>query len=314
MKEEIKKKAEELHIDLIGFAEAQNAEDFWPFYEKRIQKDYFADVGGVGEVARRLRVFDVMAKAKTVIAVALCYNHPIALLDPGHPSRSGIISAHVFRQDYHQVMQQKMKALIAHMSELTDERFVFQSYCDTGVLDDRIWAWRAGLGFFGKNNFIIHPSLGSYLFLGHIVTDLPIMRYDRPMNNLCGSCRACIDKCESGALCDAYELNAKRCISNLTQKKNLREEEEALLGRHVYGCDVCQQVCPFNARAKTSVHACFKPKADDVYVSCDEIIAMDETSFREKYENTALYWRGYTIIKRNAKIVKHNIYSEEERQ
>lgn len=311
MKTIIKEQAQAVQIDLIGFAEAKDATEFLPMYQERIKNNHLADVGGVGELAKRLRVSNVMPEAKTIIAVGLSYHHPVAVRDQDVQSDKGIISVHVFRRDYHKIMQQKMQELVAKMDQITQQKYKYQTYCDTGVLDDRICAYRAGLGFFGKNNFIIHPELGSYLFLGHILTDLPIEAYDVPMENRCGECTSCIEHCESGALYGEYKLNPKRCISNLTQKKVLREEEKKRMGRHIYGCDVCQQVCPFNQRAKISSHACFEPKTQDIYVSCDEIIGLGEAGFAEKYKDTALYWRGYDVIKRNAKIVKENIYSEE---
>lgn len=312
-KEEIKQWASEVGIDSAGLAEARDVVEFLPPYEKRIRENCLSDVGGVGELTRRLRVSAVMPTAKTVIAVALSYHHP--LKEPASSTRDkrGMISAHVFKQDYHQVMQQKMQQLIAKIDRMTQSRFSFQSYCDTGILDDRIWAYKAGIGFFGKNNFIIHPSFGSYLFLGHILTDMPIDEYDVPIESMCEDCTACIDACETGALQAAYELNAKKCISNLTQKKSLAEEEKKLLGHHIYGCDVCQQACPINRCAPSSAHACFASVSEDIYVSCDEIIGLGETGFCKKYGDTALYWRGYHIIKRNAEIVKQNMDSEEKR-
>lgn len=304
LKEFIKIASDEEGIDLIGFAKARNFTEFEKFYNKKIENDYLPDVGSIRDVKKRLNVFDVMPQAKTIIAVGVSYNKKI----DKHKNEAikGIISHHVFKTDYHDIVHEKMHNLIEKIKEKAGNNYKFQCYCDSGVLDDRIAAYLAGIGFFGKNNFIINEKYGSYIFLGHILTDINI-RPGMPAQNLCGDCRECIDICPSGALMDSYCLNAKKCISNLTQKKTLSNDEKQAMDRHIYGCNICQQVCRFNIDAPVHSSQSFSADIEDIYVDCDDIINMGKDRFKEKYEKTAMYWRGYDIIKRNAEAVKQNI-------
>lgn len=304
LKEFIKIQAYEEGIDLIGFAKARKFTEFEQFYNEKAENNYLPDVGNIRDIKKRLNVFEVMPQAKTIIAAGISYNKKID--KPDDECRRGIISHHVFKMDYHEVMHEKMHNLIGKIKEKTNDGYKFQCYCDTGVLDDRIAAYLGGIGFFGKNNFIINERYGSYIFLGHILTDLKI-EPDKPAANLCGECRACIDSCPSGAIMDSYCVNSKKCISNLTQKKTLSDMEKQIMGRHIYGCDICQRVCGFNTGAPVCRNESFCAGTDDVYVDCDDIIKMDKKEFKDKYEKTAMYWRGYETIKRNALAVKENI-------
>lgn len=305
MKEYIRKSAIDLGIDLIGFAKANNFTEFESFYDKRIKNNYLSDVGNIRDIKKRLAVQEVMADAKSIIAIALSYNNKLD--KPDNISDKGIISPHVFSVDYHVVLQNKMNELINCIKEKYKKDFQYKCFCDTGILDDRIIAYKAGIGFFGKNNFIINEKYGSYLFLGHILTNLNI-EPDSPVDNLCGDCRTCLESCESHALNGEFSCNAKICISNLSQKKALSQDEQKLLGKHIYGCDVCQNVCRFNKNAVSAKNDCFKAKTEDIYIYCDDILSMTKEDFDIKYKNTALYWRGYEVIKRNAQIVKNNIF------
>ncbi len=304
LKEFIKFSAYEKGIDLIGFAKARNFTEFEQFYNEKIKNNYLSDVGNIRDVKKRLNVFEVMPHAKTIIAVGVSYNKNID--KPEDEYKKGIISHHVFKTDYHTVMQEKMRNLIEKIKEKAGDGCKFQYYCDNGTLDDRIAAYLAGIGFFGKNNFIINEKYGSYIFLGHILTDLAL-ESDNPAKTLCNDCRACIDSCPNGAIVDSYCFNAKKCISNLTQKKVLSDMEKQAIGRHIYGCNICQQACRFNISAPVCNEKNFCAETDDVYVDCDNIINMDEEAFKEKYKNTAMYWRGYEIIMRNASVAKENI-------
>jgi epoxyqueuosine reductase len=307
LKELIKNYAYENGIDLIGFAKARKFKEFEQYYDAKIQSGYTADVGNIKDMKRRLNVLDVMPHAKTMIAVAVSYNKKID--KPKDMSEKGIISHHVFAVDYHEVLINKMNGFMRAAKEKTGMDFDYKCFCDTGIADDRITAYLCGIGFFGKNNFIINEKYGSFIFLGHILTDLEL-EPDERRESLCKDCRACIDACPSKALRGEHICNMKICISNLTQKKTLSETEKDIIGRHIFGCNICQEVCKFNIAAPARNEQSFYAKPEDVYVECDEIINMTKEEFMSRYEKTALHWRGYETIKRNAKAAKNNINKE----
>jgi len=304
LKDFIKKSAISIGFDLIGFCKARNFSEFEKYYNQKIDAEYIADVGNIRNIKKRLNCLDIMPDAKTIISTAISYNKKID--KPQDEEKKGIISHHVFNTDYHTIMTEKMTELAEKIKGKVKFDFKYKCFCDTGILDDRIAAYCAGIGFWGKNNFIINEKLGSYIFLGSILTNLEI-EPDETKESLCIDCTACINACPTGALKGAHICNAKICISNLNQKKSLSENEKKLIGRNIFGCNVCQEVCGFNKNAQICHNRFFSAKAEDVYVDCDDIINMDKDTFDLKYKNTAMYWRGYEIIKRNAAIAKNNI-------
>jgi epoxyqueuosine reductase len=152
---------------------------------------------------------------------------------------------------------------------------------------ERAWAAAAGLGAWGKNTCLLHPEHGSWFFLGEIVTDLE-MAPDAPRADMCGSCTACLDACPTGALPEAGVLDARRCISYLTieVKGAIPEEHRAGVGRHVFGCDICQDVCPWNRRRRRHGGPSFEPRAEGWAPDLGGLAALDDGGFRERFRRS----------------------------
>jgi epoxyqueuosine reductase len=211
----------------------------------------------------------VLEGARSLIVVALNYNsQPQSVVSPedaDDQSPRGWISRYAWGDDYHDVIQQKLQELISDMRAEFAEPFAARAYSDTGPIIERVAAKYAGLGWLGKNTCLINSQLGSWLFLGVIVTTLalePSVAPGLPAPDLCGTCTRCLDACPTQAFPQPYVLDARRCISYLTVelRTEIPEEIRPQMGRAVIGCDICQDVCPWNRKAPITSLAAFQPR------------------------------------------------------
>lgn len=227
----------------------------------------------------RLNPTDLIPGAQSIISVALNY-YPTVKQAPDAPQ----IAYYAYGKDYHLVMKAKLQQLCAQLIEpLGILPSITQARCftDSAPLLERYWAWKAGLGWIGKNTNLIIPRQGSYFFLGELVVDIPLA-YDTPVKNRCGSCTQCLQHCPTGALEAPQMLNASKCLSYLTieHKGEIPAKQAAQLGKRFYGCDTCQQVCPWNRFAQPTQEAEFEP--NPTLLALDE--AMLTTLTREQYQ------------------------------
>lgn len=255
-------------FDLCGVA---RAEDFAEL--DRLPE--WLDRGHAGEMAylrdpRRRAPTRVLEGARSIIVCALNYNTapPYSTETPtASASPRGWISRYAWGDDYHEVLGEKLEALIGALHSRFPEPFEARAYVDTGPVVERVAARYAGLGWLAKNTCLIHPQLGSWLFLGVILTTLDLAPSlgpaEAPPPDLCGNCRLCIEACPTGAIVEPYVLDARRCISYLTIELRgaIPVEFREVMGRHVFGCDICQDVCPWNRAAPATPLASFLPRA-----------------------------------------------------
>jgi epoxyqueuosine reductase len=220
---------------------------------------------------RRQEPASVMPGTRSVIACALNYNTDLprsteVSREAPEEDPRGWISRYAWGADYHAVLQRKLTALVGAMREQFDEAFDARVYADTGPVQERILAKYAGLGWLGKNTLLLNQRLGSWFFLGAILTTLDLApsleEGALPPPDLCGSCRRCIEACPTGAFVEPYVMDARRCISYLTIELRgpIPEEFREPMGSHVFGCDICQDVCPWNRRAPLSSEDEFWPR------------------------------------------------------
>ena len=209
----------------------------------------------------------VMPTARSIIVCALNYNtdRPYSTEVPLDPER-GWISRYAWGEDYHGILMEKLEAVMAALRASLAEPFEARAYVDTGPVVERVAAKYAGIGWLAKNTCLINEKLGSWLFLGVIVTTLDlgptVSASVGPPPDLCGNCRLCIDACPTGAIVEPYVLDARRCISYLTieLRGSIPEEFRAPMGRQVFGCDICQDVCPWNRKSPVSSAPEFLPR------------------------------------------------------
>ena len=266
----VESRAKELGFDLCGVVAAAE------FPELEHTEEWLAR-GFAGEMKylsdpRRRNAQGAFPGIRSVIVCALAYNTNLPrstdvphLPDNGEPR--GWISRYAWGDDYHEVLQEKLNELMAALHEHFDEPFEARVYADTGPLHERIFAKYAGLGWVGKNTLLLNQRLGSWIFLGAILTTLDLAPTLEdvvlPPPDLCGSCRRCIDACPTQAFVEPYVMDARRCISYLTieLRGSIPEALREAVGNHVFGCDICQDVCPWNRRAPETPHEEFEPRS-----------------------------------------------------
>lgn len=265
---QIKNKAHQLGFDACGIAEVASADTEALFFDQWIAEGCHAGMKYMENYRDiRLNPAGLVEGARSVISVVLNY-YPVVKQSPDAPR----ISYYAYGKDYHLVVKDKLRQLWQYIAEellpaLSEQQMAdgntARIFTDSAPILERYWAWKAGLGWIGKNTNLIIPGKGSFFFLGEIVTTLEL-DYDCPQANRCGSCRRCLDACPTGALERSGHLNAGKCLSYLTieHKGDIPTEQAARLGNRLYGCDTCQEVCPWNRFARPTRETAFYPTPD----------------------------------------------------
>ena len=298
LKKEIIDFAHQIGIDSIGFTTAD------PFDElKQKLVDYHAKgyASGFEEPNIELRVNPKlsMPTARSIIAIAVGYPNKLK----GAPKsvrgdRRGMFARASWGQDYHTIMRKRLDQLGAFIKEKVPDVEML-SMVDTGVLSDRAVAERAGLGFTGRNGFVINPDLGTWTYLGEMLVSIPF-EPDDPLLDSCGDCTICVDRCPTGALVGDGQLNSQKCISFLTQTKGyLPDEYRYKIGNRLYGCDTCQQVCP-KTRGINTEHDDIVLEPEILKPRLIPLLQMSNKEFKNTYGHLAGAWRGKKPIQRNA--------------
>ena len=302
IKQQIVEYAKSIDIDTIGFSDINFSSEF---YKALIERKNNGHLSGFEECDenKRCDVFALLDNASTLISIALPYRTCDADKTKPYFSKS------TFGTDYHIIMKKKLKEVSDFIALKYNSKCVY--FSDTGPLSDRETAKKCGIGFYGKNSSIITKTYGSFVFLGEIITDLYIER-DKEIKSLCTNCTKCIDACPAGAIEKPYYINAKKCLSYLTQKKdNLETDEADKIGLRIYGCDTCQDVCPYNKSAAHSKLKCFIPDDWILNVDAENILNMTNSNFKKTFKLTSSGWRGLKTLKRNLVISMGNSLNDE---
>jgi len=238
---------------------------------------------------------------------------------PSHASddRSrGIVSSYAWGDDYHDVLRPRLEELAALIQVETGMTVNHRATVDASPLLERDLAVRAGLGFLGKNTCVIHPRLGSWLFLGALLIGLPLPETvsrgglrSAPGQGTCGDCTRCLDACPTGALVGPYILDARRCISYLTieHRGPIPRELRPMIGNRIFGCDICQQVCPWNRRySRPTTEAAFQPRPGVAAPSLLDLMALDEEAFRQEFRKSPILRARRRGLLRNVAVALGN--------
>jgi len=244
---EVKSEARAAGFDLCGVAPIADFPEL-NFLSEWLARGYAGEMHYMHRTAeRRASARVVMPSARSVISLGVVYNTDRPYSTQSNDASRAAIARYAWGDDYHVVIEQRLDQLVDRLRAIAGEEFEARAYVDTGPVQERVYAQYAGLGWIGKNTCLINEDLGSWIFLSEILCSLPL-EPDEPGFDQCGTCARCIEACPTGALVDAGVLDSTRCLSYLTieLKGSIPEKHRDLVGPHAYGCDICQEVCPWN--------------------------------------------------------------------
>ena len=325
----IVERAKALGFDLCGVVRAASFPELEKFGEW-LERGYAGEMKYL-EDPRRAEPSRGMHELRSVIVCALNYNtakpYSTEVAGAGEEQNDaprGWISRYAWGDDYHEVMWTKLNALTEALQEKHPQPFAARAYADTGPVAERVFAKYAGLGWLGKNTLLINEKKGSWLFLGAILTSLELAPTlepaEGPPPDLCGNCRQCLDACPTGALVEPYVMDARRCISYLTieLRGSIPEELREPMGWQVYGCDICQDVCPYNRKAPVTPMKEFQPRQQEAMdrnlfmPRLEWLLEMSEKEFQEAFRKSAVKRTKWAGLVRNACIAAGNATLEPE--
>ena len=320
VKEIVKRAAEEAGFDLAGVAPASDQRELeyfpsWISAGHAGEMKYLEARDDQGDL-KRASLGRVAPWARSVIVCAINYNtdHPYST-EVDDPDRGWISRYAWSREDYHDGVLRRLKQVEAALHRAvagTHPDLVTRSYVDTGPIVERVFAKYAGVGWIGKNTCIINQKKGSWLFLGVILTSLEL-EPDLPAPDRCGTCTRCIEACPTDAIVAPFKLDSNRCISYLTIEKRgpIPEDLRGEMGRHVFGCDICQDVCPWNRKAPVSSAADFAPRPGLVNPALEWLAEISAEEFRETFRGSPIRRTKRSGLRRNAVIAMGNSGSEQ---
>ena len=305
----IKEEAQRLGFELVGISAVRptpHEESFAQWLRKGFagELDYMKRT----ELLRR-QPAQLVPWATSVISVGMNYNTPFQRPLSGAGLR-GWISRYAWGDDYHQILKCKLADLLDRVRETSGRSVEGRAFVDSGPVLERDVAGVAGIGWIGKNTHLISPQKGSWFFLGELFLSLELA-YDRPIRNRCGQCDLCLKACPTHAFVGPYILDARRCISYLTieLKGFIPKHLRPLIGTHVFGCDICQEVCPYNIKASADADSCFAPRKGLYAPELIPLLAMDEAEFRRRFKGSPVLRAKRRGFLRNVAVALGNIGS-----
>jgi epoxyqueuosine reductase len=304
---EVKAHALTLGFDLCGIAPAGDLPEL-RFLREWLDRGYAGDMQYLHRSAdRRLDVRHVLPSARAVIVLGTLYNVDRPYSTEQSDSSRALLARYAWGDDYHAVIQERMDALMAWLRERAGGRLEARAYVDTGPVQERVYAQHAGLGWIGKNTCLINADRGSWFFLSEIVCNLDLTP-DAPSLDQCATCTLCLEACPTGALVEPQVLDSTRCLSYLTieVKGAIPTEQRDDLGAHAYGCDVCQDVCPWNLPAAQSSEPAWLPRAGLDGVSLLELWRRTDDELRALLKGSAMKRAGVRRLRRNLAVAIGN--------
>ena len=305
--ESIKHRAREIGFDVCGVAPVQSFPEL-AYFREWIDRGYAGTMGYLPRSAeRRSDVRKVLPSAQSVIVTGTYYNSAHPYSTERRDATRGEVARYAWSRDYHHVLGERLDSLLAWMAAQQSEPFEARAYVDTGPVQERVYAQYAGVGWIGKNTCVINPELGSWLLLGAIITSLPLCP-DAPSLDQCGSCTLCLEACPTGAFAAPYQLDATRCVSYLTieYRGSIPESQRDAIGNHLFGCDVCQEVCPWNASPLSVADPSWSARQDLNVAALIDLWRRTDEELAAYIGDTAMTRAGVRGLRRNLAVALGN--------
>ncbi len=289
----------------VGFSKAGFLEEEAPRLEHWLKQNYHGKMAYMANhFDKRLDPRLLEPGTQTIISLLLNYYPEQTQQDPTAPQ----VAKYAYGQDYHYVIKDKLKELLFILREKIGD-IQGRAFVDSAPVMDKVWAKKAGLGWMGKNTNLIHPKNGSFFFIAELFVDLEISP-DGPIKDYCGTCTRCTDACPTDALATPYLIDASKCISYLTielKDADLPSEFKGKMENWAFGCDICQDVCPWNRFSKIQQEAAFEPHPEFLNLSTKEWEALSEESFRMLFGKSAIKRTKYSGLQRNIQFLKKEL-------
>lgn len=305
----IKSKAVELGFNKVGITASNHSLQYLDYYDNWIETGKNGTMNWLSNrIEERKDVTKYFPEVKSIISVAINYFTGSSDKIVGKNNRGYNFSNYAWGDDYHIIVNNKLNDLLDYIiNDLAiDTKGI--TCVDTSPVIEKQWAQQAGIGWQGKNTLILNDELGSWMFLGELLLDIAL-DYDEPYSkDLCGTCTACVDACPVNAITD-YKLDASKCISylNVEYKDELDSDQKNKLNGWIYGCDICQQVCPWNKKYQTLTNVkSFQPKKEIIHYSLENWLNIDEESFRSIFGNSPVKRIKHHRFLRNINAVKES--------
>ncbi len=308
LEESVKELGRSLGFDLVGITTAESFPRDEAAAVERVRSGLMDGLPWYTEerVRKATNPEMLLAGARSIISVAISYNTGEA--KPTGEGPHGRFARYAWNEDYHQVMKARLRQLAEGLEAIAGRPVKTRNFVDDGPMNDRAAAERAGVGWFGKNTNILTPSLGSWVLLGQVVTDLEL-EPDEPLKKNCGSCVQCIVDCPTNAIVAPYVIDNRKCISFLTIELRgaIPLEMRPLVGDWVFGCDVCQDVCPVNRYAPQTLEPAFQKRHDFDAPALLPLLELDDEGFRERFRNSPVKRAKRVGLQRNVCVALGNI-------
>ncbi len=303
----IKARARELGFDACGIAPATDLPELRAFAEW-IARGYHGTMSWLARSAdERSDIRRMLPQARSVVVTAVNYNTARPFSTECADRDTAQVARYAWGDDYHAVVNRRQRALLSWMHHESEQPFYALDYVDTGPVQERVYAQHAGIGWIGKNCCVISETLGSFIVLGVIATSLDL-ELDRPAFDHCGTCTLCLEACPTQALVAPGVLDARRCISYLTieHRGEVAADLVAGIGAHVYGCDVCQEVCPWNATAPASADPAWQPRPAWTLRALDDLEQASDDELRRSLQGSAMGRAKLAGLRRNVRMAREN--------
>jgi epoxyqueuosine reductase len=294
--------AEALGFDACGIASATALDEESAHVEQWLDEGHEGEMGYL--TRNKEKRYDprlLVEGTKSIVTVLYNYFPKQQIGDKGRYK----IAKYAYGADYHDVLKRKMRQLLERIETQTGNMEGVRVFVDSAPVLDRAWAVRSGLGFIGKNTTLIHPKKGSFFFIGHLFLPMALEETGTPMTNRCGRCTKCIDACPTGALEAPFKIDARKCISYLTieYKGSLDGHDPSRFNGWMYGCDTCQDVCPYNRFALPNMEPEFQPSERLLAMKEEDWQSLDKEDFEALFKHSAMQRAGFEGLKRNIEFI-----------